>query len=131
MLINCTNHPHANWSAAQTRAALDAYGSVVDYPFPAVDPRLDEAQLTDMAARLCRDLLAPVPEAVLCQGEMGLCFALVSALQQRGVPVLHACSERRVCETQTPEGTLKKSEFVFAGFRRYPAPENLRRSIAH
>lgn len=131
MLINCTNHPHANWSAAQMRAALDAYGDVVDYPFPAVDPHLDEAQLTDMAERLCCDLLALGPDAVLCQGEMGLCFTLVSALQQHGVPVLHACSERRVCETQTPEGSLRKSVFVFAGFRRYPVPENLRRGIAY
>jgi len=126
MLINCSNHPSAAWSSAQRQAALRAYGSVQDYPFPAVDPSWDETHLSQMAAILCAEITAMQPDAVLCQGEMGLCFALVSTLQQKGIPVVHACSERCVREKQTPDGsTVKLSEFIFRGFRRYPAAENL------
>lgn len=123
MLINCTNHPHARWSEEQLHAAHAAYGDIVDDPFPAVDPLWDEEQLARAARRICAEMEAMRPDAVLCQGEMGMTCALVSLLAERGIPALHACSERIAREQTAPDGrTIKVSEFVFRGFRAYVRP---------
>lgn len=119
MLINCSNHPCAQWGAAQLEAAKK-YGGVVDYAFPPVDPQWSEEQLARKATQIASRIAAMRPNAVLCQGEMGMTFTLVSMLMRQGIPVVHACSERHVKESQTPDGrTIKTSEFVFQHFRAY------------
>lgn len=75
------------------------------------------------ARRIGAALEAMQPDAVLCQGEMGMTCALVSLLWEKGVPVLHACSERIAQEQIAPDGrTIKVSEFVFRGFCAYVRP---------
>lgn len=123
MLINCTNHPHSRWSEEQLYVAHASYGDIVDYPFPAVDPLWNAERLAQEARQICAELEAMQPDAVLCQGEMGMTCALVSLLGEKGVPALHACSERIAQEQTAPDGrTIKASEFVFRGFRAYARP---------
>lgn len=126
MLINCTNHPSARWDARQRRAA-EAYGETVDFPFPAIDPELSEEALAEQAAGLVRQILSLQPDAVLCQGEMGMTYCLTEALLRSGVTVLHACAKRECSERLLADGTTEKTaRFAFCGFRRYqPLPSGL------
>ena len=61
---------------------------------------------------------------MLCQGECTFVYRVVQRLEAAGIPTLAACSRRKSQETTYPDGsTLKRSIFVFAGFRRYgPMP---------
>lgn len=117
--VNLTNHPAAQWSEAQRRAAL-AYGPIVELPFPAVSETADLGAVSDLARRYfekLRQLEAPV---VLIQGESVFVYTLVRLLEQARIPALACVSRRRVRETQLPDGSTRKTAyFVFSGFRRY------------
>lgn len=120
MLINLTNHPSAGWSPEQLEAAQEQFGGdVIDFPFPAVDPR-DEFFIIDAKAI---NIAKEVDEkyggghAVLCQGEFGLTFKLVTELKRRGFLVVHATSERRPLQIG-PDGK-PISGFNFVQFRYY------------
>lgn len=120
MMINCTNHPFDKWGEEQKRAAMMAYGAVEDFPFPAVSPSWDSRRLAQEAEALCAQMAAMKPDAVLCQREMGLTCAVAYRLWRRGIPALHACSERVACERRDAEGrTVKTSVFAFCAFREY------------
>ena len=120
MMLNCTNHPFAQWSEAQKCAAAAAYGAVKDLPFPVVSPAWGTRQLAQTADALCAQMTAMEPDAVLCQGEMGLTCAVAYRLWKKGIPVVHACSERIACERRDGEGrTVKTSVFAFCAFRAY------------
>lgn len=122
MFLNFSNHPYAQWSAAQQQAAR-CYGTVVDLPFPAIDPGADAAALDTLAAAYAARILQLAPDAVLCQGESTFVYRVVLRLEGQGVPVVAACSRRVAQETTYPDGsTLKRSIFAFAGFRRYGPP---------
>ena len=122
MFINFTNHPFAQWSAGQKDAA-QVYGEVTDLAFPAIDPAADEATLDSLALVYVSHILHLNPDAVLCQGECTFVYRVVRQLEAAGIPVLAACSRRQSQETTYPDGsTLKRSIFVFAGFRRYGSP---------
>lgn len=54
--------------------------------------------------------------AVLCQGEFCLAFSVISKLQQSGVTVLAACSERNV---KSEDNGRKITVFEFKRFRKY------------
>lgn len=123
MFINFSNHPYAQWSAEQ-KAAAQVYGKVIDLAFPAIDPAADEAALDSLAAVYADHILHLNPDAVLCQGECTFVYRVVQRLEAAGIPTLAACSRCKSQETTYPDGsTLKRSIFVFAGFRRYgPMP---------
>ena len=80
----------------------------------------DEKTVAAMAAAAADEIAAMKPEAVMCQGEFTLSFALINALKLREIPVMAACSERRTTETYQADGSMKKtSEFCFVRFRKY------------
>ncbi|MGN0643072.1 MAG: hypothetical protein ACI4JJ_07980 [Huintestinicola sp.] len=119
VFINFTVHPSDSWDTAQT-AAAKKYGRIVDIPFPTVDPHADEEQVTETAARYFELISSRSPSAVLCQGEMTLCFAVVQLLKNAGITVLCATSERAAATKKLPDGSTEKiSYFKFVGFRRY------------
>lgn len=119
MLINLTNHPHETWSAKQLSASK-SYGEIIDIPFPQVDPFAGTSEIAELADQMLTQLLQRHPDAVLCQGEMTLAFALVARLKAAGIPVLAACDERKTKETQDEFGnTVKTSVFVFRQYREY------------
>lgn len=115
VFVNFTNHPSQMWENTQKRAALNYGESILDLPFPQVDPMADEMDLQNLAEEKASEILSLHPTAVLCQGEFGLCFSVVKRLQKAGVQVLYACSERKVRE----EGSIKTVQFDFVKFRRY------------
>lgn len=119
MFLNLTNHPAERWDEKQKTAA-QAYGEIVDFPFPAVDPEMDERGLAKLAASLAETVCGMEPDAVLLQGEMGLTYCLTHALLRCGVTVLHATSRREAVERVLPDGTTEKTaRFAFCRFRAY------------
>jgi hypothetical protein len=121
MLLNLTNHPVKNWGTDQLSAAVSQWKEVSDFPFPAVNTSWDTEDIAQRAERIAEQILSCKPDAVLCQGEMTLCFALIQRLQQHGIPVCAAVSDRVVKEALLPDGTVKKEvSFRFVKFRNYP-----------
>ena len=119
LFINFSNHPSARWSRSQLSAA-EAYGRVMDEPFPIVPADMDEAGVARLADEAAERILARKPAAVLCQGEFTLAFAVTERLKAKGVTVLAASSDR-VIETERDENgeTRKVSVFRFTRFRKY------------
>jgi ketopantoate hydroxymethyltransferase len=119
IFLNLTNHASADWSDAQ-REAAEAYGRIVDFPFPAVSAQASAEDVRALAGETAARAAALHPRAVLCQGEFTCCFAIVRALQARGIPVCAATSERQSEEITQPDGSTKKlSIFHFVQFRFY------------
>lgn len=112
--INFTNHPSALWDERQRAEALK-YGTIRDIPFPAVEPLGDTAYIEKLASFYINAILELCPKAVLCQGEFCLAYHEIKGLQEKGILVLAACSERIVTET----GGKKTATFIFRQFRRY------------
>lgn len=120
MLLNLTNHPSEKWSREQSNAAAERWGSVRDYPFPVVSAQFDEKEIAALAQTVLADACKLHPDAVLCQGEMSLCFALVRLFQKNHIPVVAATSQREVAEKALPDGTTRKEAvFRFVRFREY------------
>jgi len=119
MFINFTNHDSAKWSAEQLTAASQ-YGKIINMPFPDVDAEADEYYIEALAQNCVDKIAGYHPNAVLCQGEMTLAFAVVKGLMVRGITVLAACSRRNVIERISRDGrAVKYAEFQFTCFRKY------------
>jgi hypothetical protein len=122
MLINLSNHPVANWSAQQITAA-GVYGTLIDLPFPDVDPSGDEEYLRILRDEylrkideICGDGARPVSTiTVHIMGEMTFTFAMVKALQKRGITCVASTTGR----VSSEENGVKTSEFRFVHFRKY------------
>lgn len=119
MFINFTNHSSALWNDAQ-RTAAEKYGEIRDIPFPAVDPALDSNDISSIAADYAEMISSYSPEAVLVQGEMTLCYAVISALLDMKIKVVCATTER-ISQTHIGPNneTVRTSEFHFVQFRKY------------
>ena len=122
MLINLSNHPSANWPAYQVDAAVRAYGSIMDLPFPDVDPSGDEEYIRIICDEylrkiddICRDAGCSVTMTIHIMGEMTLVYAMVNALHKRGITCVASTTERIASE----ENGVKTSEFRFVQFRKY------------
>lgn len=119
VFLNLTNHASADWSNAQ-REAAEAYGRIVDRPFPNVSPQASATDIGALAEAVADRAATLHPRAVLCQGEFTCCFAIVRRLLARGIPVCAATSERQAQEIVTPDGSMRKvSAFRFVQFRFY------------
>ena len=119
MFINISNHPAANWSAAQL-AAASHYGEVVDYPFPVVPASSDEGDVRRIAESVIRDVSVRKEDVLLIQGEFTLAFQLVVMAKALGMRAVAACSDRVTEERVNDDGTSTKiSRFEFVRFRDY------------
>lgn len=117
--INHTNHPSARWEEGQ-REEAEAYGTIVDLPFPRIPADWDTQAVRCLAEENAREILAQRPAAVLVQGEFTYSFALVCLLKEAGITVLSACSERHVSERTDENGKIvHESRFSFCRFRAY------------
>ena len=113
MFLNLSNHPSANWTPEQLDAAG---GTVVDMPFPQVDPDGDEAYIENLADEYLQKVLAMDNISVVhIMGEMNFTFALVKKLKTHGIRCVASTTQR---ETVEKDG-LKISKFKFIRFREY------------
>lgn len=118
MFINHTNHPAANWSSEQKKAAL-TYGPIMDLAIPELHANYTEQQISELTEKTFATILSLHPSAVLCQGEFTYTYNLVKRLKNKGIPVLAACSERMAYEEWHGNVSRKVSYFRFVQFRQY------------
>ena len=119
MILNISNHPHVNWQEKQLRAA-QAYGEVIDIPFPLLRAAITEEEKEQIALRLLEQIREMKPDAVIVMGEFSLLFMLVDALLDDGITVLTAASDRNTVERTEENGTIVKvAHFDFVRFREY------------
>lgn len=120
VFINYSNHPSAMWSTAQ-RSAAEEYGEIVDLEFRRISSTDGKEDIRRQAQEEFQRIMERHPVAVMCQGEFTMTYALVQMLQQAGIPVLVACSERSAEEHLDEKGnSVKISLFRFVRFREYP-----------
>jgi hypothetical protein len=114
--VNLTNHPVAHWAVPQ-RAAAEAFGApIIDVPFPIVPPNLAVEGLAELVEQTLR-VIPDGAEVAMVAGEHTLTFALVVALQRKGVACVTPTSERR---SELGTDGQKRVEFFFERFREYP-----------
>jgi hypothetical protein len=119
MFINFSNHPSERWDKGQNSEAC-RFGEIVDIAFPVVNPAATSAEVANLADEWSQKIVGMRPDAVLCQGEFSLTFALTNRLIENGIKVVTACSERNVINETMPDGTIRKiTLFRFVGFRDY------------
>lgn len=121
MLINLSNHPSADWSDEQ-KAAAKGYSGIIDLPFPEVAPDGAEDYILSLVNEYIEKITAvshlyPLTSdiTVHVMGEMTFTFAMIFALQQRGIRCI-ASTTKRVTEEKNG---VKTSEFKFVRFRNY------------
>lgn len=120
VFINFSNHPSNNWSENQKKAVFDQYNArIVDIAFPSVSAFADENEISILAKECFETICNYDPEAVMCQGEFGLTYQVVTLLKQKDILTVYSCSERKTIEKKTDNGTVKTSEFCFVRFREY------------
>lgn len=119
MFINFSNHVSDNWSKEQLSAANE-YGELVDVSFPNVTPDATEDEIVKIGDEYVERIMSFSPDVVMCQGEFTLNHYVVNKLMKNGISCVAACTERISIEEKQLDGTvIKKSEFRFAGFRKY------------
>lgn len=120
VFINFSNHPSSNWSENQKKAVYDQYhAQIIDIPFPQVSASADEEAICSLAEEYVETICNHNPKVVMCQGEFGLTYQVVTLLKGKGILVVYSCSERKTVEKKTNAGTVKTSEFCFVRFRKY------------
>lgn len=119
MFINFTNHPVEKWSSKELEEA-QKWGEIKEYPFPQVNAYATEEEIEQQAQEIVEELMELKPDAVMCQGEFTLTYAIVTKLKKLNIEVLSACSDRITEEHTLEDGTTeKKARFEFIKFRRY------------
>lgn len=119
VFINLSNHSSENWSEEQ-RLAAEKYGDIVDVPFPQIPAAADGCDIDEQVNEYLGILSKYETAAVMLQGEFVFTYRLVSALKERRITVLAACSERVSYEFADKDGnTQRTSKFVFVKFREY------------
>ena len=125
MFINYSNHPSGSWADNQKSAAQAEYGSITDVPFPVVPVTFTSEAVGQLAETEVRKILKMLQEsedgqnAVMCQGEFSLSYAVIAGLQKAGVRVVSAVSERKTVVKIQDGASVKTSVFRFAGYREY------------
>lgn len=118
MLVNISNHPSQKWNEKQLSTA-QAYGEVVDLPFPQVCPQAtpkDIAKIAEETVAEVQNLVSPQNATIHVMGEMNLTYRLVRELTQIGYCCVASTTERITVEN--PDGS-KISVFNFVQFRSY------------
>ncbi len=116
--VNLSNHKQEMWSDKQLEAA-QKWGEIETIPFPAVPADASSEYITNLADELVEKVVKLEPAVVMCQGEFTLTYELVKRFKERSIPVMAACSERRVVEKVVDGVSTKEAVFEFVQFREY------------
>lgn len=120
MLLNCSNHPSADWGEPLINAANERYGEIIDLPYPRIDPEMPIDELRPLVDEYAEKIESYRADAVMAAGEFTFLFMLVDRLLQDGVNVVCTCSRRKTKEILLPDGSNEKiSIFQFEQFRPY------------
>ena len=112
--INLSNHPSNKWDKKQYDAA-NAYGTVIDLPFPSVPATADEENIQSLVEEYIKTIQKYDNPVVMCQGEFTFSFMMINKLIDMGIKVVASCTERNTIEIDNK----KISEFEFVRFREY------------
>ena len=119
VFVNLSNHPSADWSEEQKKAAL-VYGGIIDVPFPSVPSSCSDKamqKLADKAVGAVGKAAYPAREVTVhVMGEMTLTYRIVNKLKARGIRCLASTSDRVANDLGNGE---KISQFHFVEFREY------------
>lgn len=119
VFVNLSNHPSADWSEEQKKAAL-AYGGIIDVPFPSVPSSCSDKamqKLADKAIGAVTKAAYPAREVTVhVMGEMTLTYRIVNKLKARGIRCLASTTNRMTNDLGNGE---KISQFHFVKFREY------------
>ena len=124
IFVNFTNHPSAGWEAPQ-REAAEAYGNIVDVPFPVVGENASEEEILNLCNQhlsKIRALGSPQNLTVHIMGEQSFCYAMISKLQAEGIRCVASSTER---DAHVNDAGQKVSAFHFTRFRDYVPPKRL------
>ena len=119
MLINISNHPISTWSEKQKEAAAVQFESVVDFPFPQIDPESSIQQIKVLAKQMFDDITTNYDKekiTIHLMGELSLVYQLVTLFKEANVSCVVSTTKREVEEL--PDGS-KNSLFRFVKFRSY------------
>lgn len=117
-LINFSNHPSRYWGLEQLEAA-QAYGEVIDLPFPQVNPRSNAEELSLLADEYVQKILSFSENShitVHVMGEMTLSYLVVTRLRSHGIECIASTTEREVEDFQDGR---KLVHFRFVQFRKF------------
>lgn len=121
MFINFSNHPSDGWSMEQKKNAIEMGKAIFDISFPNVEPEFTEKQIYNLAKEYAKKICDMKPDAVMCQGELTLCYSVITLLKQNGIKVVAATTKRESQEIKKGDCVQKVSVFKFSGFREYVA----------
>ena len=114
--INLSNHPSTKWSKKQLES-VPGIATIVDIPFPQVDPHAHSHTIKSMAKQLVEEIVMEHDPAVVhVMGEMVLTYHLVTLFKEKGIMCVASTTERNTIEN--PDGT-KTVRFDFVQFRMY------------
>lgn len=116
MFINHSNHPSEQWDEAQRKEA-ESYGTIVDMPFPSVNPNHISDEVQEMVNLNGESILNHTPSVVMVQGEFTYTYKMVDFLKKHQIKVVAATSERLVKTLE--DGKTKQVEFNFVQFREF------------
>jgi hypothetical protein len=116
MLLNLSNHSSKQWSDAQKNKATELFGSVVDMPFPQIDPNASADEVALLVEKYISEAKKQNPMAVHVMGEMTFVYRFVETMKSFGIPCYASTTIRKVVEKENGE---KISYFDFVNFRNY------------
>ena len=130
MLVNLRNHPFTLWSAEQKEAAGVLFGTVVDLPFPQIEPGADIETVLMLAEAYmvkCMEILQQEKgtdqiRGVHIMGEMTFTYNLVNKLKEAGIMAVASTTNR---EVETDKEGNRVSGFNFIRFREYYIVNNI------
>lgn len=118
LFINLSNHPSSSWTAEQL-AAAEAFGELVDMPFPQVAPDATADDIKTLAEAQVEAIMKQAEThtvTVHVMGEMSLIYRIVRMLSERGIRCVCSTSHRVVKDQGDGRRLV---EFKFNSFRDY------------
>lgn len=118
MLINFSNHPSGKWSDEQKNSAICLFGSILDYPFPEIDPEASSSAVQELASHYFLKIreMFHGDIAVHVMGESTFCFHFVTLCKTNGIDA-YSSTTRRIVSIDN-QG-VKTSQFCFFKFRKF------------